>query len=120
MGRIGCLVLLLALACGDDDGTADAGVDSGMDSAVDAANDASGPDAGDPDARVVDPGLLEIEDMSYLGAFRLSSDTFGGSDTNYAVGTLGYNADNRSLFIAGHAQHSMIAEFAIHSGAGAL
>lgn len=115
MGRIGWVLVVFALACGDDDGMVDGGVDSGTDSAFDVGpeDDAGDSDAGEEDARVVDPGLLEIDDLSYLGAFRVSSEMFGDSNTNYAVGTLGYNPDNRSLFIAGHAQHSMIAEFAI-------
>ena len=68
------------------------------------------------------PGLpterLRISDLDYLGAFRLSSDTFGASNTNYAVGTLGYNRTNHSLFIAGHAQHNAVAEFAIPAALG--
>ena len=110
-----------ALACGDDDAGTDAGADAMVDAAFDAATDAAldaTEDAGERDARVVDPGLLEIDDLSYLGAFRFSSAMFGGSETSYAVGTLGCNADRRSLFIAGHAQHSMIAEFAIPDALG--
>lgn len=61
---------------------------------------------------------LAISDLDYRGAFRLSSDTFGESNTNYAVGTLGFNPTNDSLFIAGHAQHNAIAEFAIPASIG--
>lgn len=61
---------------------------------------------------------LVIDDLEFIGAFRLSSDTFGDSSTNYAVGTLGLNPTNRSLFIAGHAQHNAIAEFAIPAELG--
>lgn len=65
-----------------------------------------------PDAR------LAINDLTYRGAFRLSSDTFGDSNTNYAVGTLGFNPVNESIFIAGHAQHNAIGEFEIPSTIG--
>ncbi len=60
-----------------------------------------------------DLGLLAIEDLQYEGAFRLSSATFGSSSTNYVVGSLAYNPENHSLFIAGHATQGSVAEFAI-------
>ena len=75
--------------------------------AVPVVGDASDAAVGLPTER------LTIDDLDYRGAFRLSSDTFGVSNTNYAVGTLGYNPVNHSLFIAGHAQHNAVAEFAI-------
>ncbi len=53
---------------------------------------------------------LAINDLEYRGAFRLSSDTFGDSDVNYAVGTLTFNPVNDSLFIAGHAQRNAVAD----------
>ncbi len=56
---------------------------------------------------------LTIDDLVYQGAFRISSGDFGGSSVNYAVGTLAYNPDNHSIFIAGHAQQNRIAEFSI-------
>jgi hypothetical protein len=59
------------------------------------------------------PGLLAIGDLKYAGAFRLPSDEFGDSSADYAVGTLGYNPRHHSLYIAGHAQQTAIAEFAI-------
>ncbi len=61
---------------------------------------------------------LAITDLDYRGAFRLSSDTFGDSDVNYAVGTLGFNPANNSLFIAGHGHHNAVAEFAIPATIG--
>ena len=57
--------------------------------------------------------LLELVDLQYQGAFRFSSDTYGDSSVNYAIGTLAYNPDNHSLFIAGHDHHEAIAEFPI-------
>ncbi|MEM8922208.1 MAG: hypothetical protein AAGD35_01825 [Actinomycetota bacterium] len=67
---------------------------------------------------IVDPSptgtdLAAIDDLSYAGAFRLSSERFGASDANYAVGTLAYHPERRSLFVAGHAHHNAIAEFAV-------
>ena len=61
---------------------------------------------------------LAIYDLDYRGAFRLAGDTFGDSNVNYAVGTLGFNPANESLFIAGHAHHNAVAEFAIPSTIG--
>jgi len=50
-------------------------------------------------------------DISYQGAFRANAG--GESDSNYAVGTLGYNPNQNSLFMAGHGQQTAIAEFKI-------
>lgn len=108
------LWVALVVACGSP--ASDEGMDAGaeMDSAMaDSATDAiEALDTG-RDASGGDPGLLSIEDFEYQGAFRFSSSEFGDSNLNYAVGTLGYNPERRSLFIAGHAQHNAIAEFAI-------
>jgi len=57
--------------------------------------------------------LIDGTQLLYKGAFRISSDTFGDSSLNYAIGTLAYNPANHSLFIAGHDHHRAIAEFAI-------
>lgn len=57
--------------------------------------------------------LAQINDFTYLGAFRIASDDFGVSNTNYAIGTLAYNPDRNSIFIAGHDHHRAIAEFSI-------
>ena len=56
-------------------------------------------------------GLQATLDIEYLGAFRVEAD--GESTSDYAVGTLGYNPDNNSLFMAGHSYHNAIAEFEI-------
>ena len=92
------IATLVAVAVGSID-------PSGTDLTLDAA-------APLPDERLV------IGDLTYRGAFRLSSDTFGDSNTNYAVGTLAYNEANHSLFVAGHAQHNAIGEFAIPTTIG--
>lgn len=124
------LVALLSLAawgCSDSGGREpDAGLDAGEDASDgqdgggDAAEDGSdGSDGSDgqdgDDVGGDDPpaGLATIDDLTYLGAFRLSTADHGVSSTNYAVGTLGYNPANHSLFIAGHAHHNALAEFAI-------
>ena len=52
-------------------------------------------------------------DIEYLGAFRVLAD--GQSTSDYAIGRLGYNPDNNSIFMAGHAHHNAIAEFEIPS-----
>ena len=93
------LVMLTLIACGDP--------------GPDGADAGPPPDAQVPPDAVADPELLGIEDVTYVGAFRVSSDDFGASNANYAVGTLAYNPQHHSLFLAGHAQHNCIAEFAI-------
>lgn len=56
-------------------------------------------------------GLQATFDIEYLGAFRALAS--GESNSNYAVGTLGFNPDNNSIFMAGHDYHGAIAEFEI-------
>ncbi len=69
------------------------------------------------DTPASDGSLFQINQLEYLGAFRLDSGRFGGDNTtytvNYAVGTLAYNPKNHSLFVVGHAQASLVAEFPI-------
>jgi hypothetical protein len=73
----------------------------------------NGSDTGDDTTTVPDDTLAQIDDFTYLGAFRVASDDFGVSNTNYAIGTLAYNPDRDSIFIAGHDHHRAIAEFSI-------
>ncbi|RLB64404.1 MAG: hypothetical protein DRI90_04615, partial [Deltaproteobacteria bacterium] len=63
-----------------------------------------------------EPGLMDIGELTFTGAFRLPSSDFGVSNVNYAVGVLGYNVHNHSLFIVGHAHHTAVAEFPIAEG----
>ncbi len=116
--RLGTLVLTVALvaACDADapagpDASTDAGpgrpLDAGPERPLDAGEPSS--DAGPP----LDPGLFAMTDLTYAGAFRVSSAEHGESSSNYAVGTLGFHATHRSLYLAGHAQQNAIAEFAI-------
>jgi len=51
--------------------------------------------------------------VRYQGAFRALAR--GESSSNYAVGTLGLNPQRNSIYLAGHAHHNAIAEFAIPS-----
>lgn len=60
-----------------------------------------------------DPELATVENFKYVGSFRLDDRKYGDSNMTFAVGTLGYNPDKHSLFIAGHAHHNAIAEFEI-------
>lgn len=54
-----------------------------------------------------------IEQMKYVGSFRLNPATFGESRLEYATGTLAYNPDKHSLFIVGFDPHQAIAEFPV-------
>jgi hypothetical protein len=56
-------------------------------------------------------GIQATLDVEYLGAFRVAAG--GQSSSNYAVGTLGFNPDNNSIFVAGHAHDNAVAEFQI-------
>ena len=57
--------------------------------------------------------LVHISQLTYEGAFRLSSSKFGESSMNYSQGPIEYNKINHSLFIVGHTQHQAIAEFKV-------
>jgi hypothetical protein len=56
-------------------------------------------------------GIQATLDVEYLGAFRALAG--GESSSNYATGTLGYNPDNDSIFLAGHPGQNAVAEFEI-------
>lgn len=56
-------------------------------------------------------GLSAKFDIEYQGAFRALAK--GESDSNYAIGTIAYNPDNNSIFMAGHDHQKAIAEFAV-------
>jgi len=57
--------------------------------------------------------LFNMDNLSYEGAFRLPSSTYGNSSLNFSEGPIAYNAENNSLFIVGHSHEQAIAEFAI-------
>ncbi|MEQ3660119.1 MAG: hypothetical protein ABNH21_14310 [Glaciecola sp.] len=102
----------------EDDGTGGAGGDDGSDEGdgepgqvlfeEDIAEDIAQSTPSDVNIPL---GIQATLDVEYLGAFRVEAG--GESSSNYAVGTLGYNAENDSLFMAGHAHHNAIAEFGI-------
>jgi len=56
-------------------------------------------------------GLSAEFDIQYQGAFRALAK--GESSSNSAVGTLAYNIDQNSIFLAGHSRENSIAEFEI-------
>lgn len=60
-----------------------------------------------------DADLFSIENLIYLGAFRLPAADFGHSSVNYAEGPIAYNPGRHSLFIVGHSHQQAIGEFAI-------
>ncbi|MBU1238470.1 hypothetical protein KJ865_02060, partial [Myxococcota bacterium] len=64
-----------------------------------------------------DPDLFLMSDLTFAGAFRFTNGDFGISSVNYAIGTLAYNPQNHSLFIAGHDHQRAVAEYPI-SGVG--
>ncbi|MBU1221913.1 hypothetical protein KKF34_10975 [Myxococcota bacterium] len=59
------------------------------------------------------PSVFLIEDLNYQGAFRFAPGTYGNSSVDYAIGTLAYNQDNHSLFIAGHDHQQAVGEFPV-------
>ncbi|MDD4863065.1 MAG: hypothetical protein PHE38_03520 [Alishewanella agri] len=57
--------------------------------------------------------LFSIEQIEYIGAFRLPARDIGEANANWASGVIAYNHRNNSIFFSGHAQYQAIAEFAI-------
>jgi len=57
--------------------------------------------------------LITIEQLEYIGGFRIKSGTYGQSRTGYTAGKIAYNSDNHSLFLSSHTHHKAIAEFKI-------
>jgi hypothetical protein len=56
-------------------------------------------------------GLKAAFNIEYAGSFRVIAE--GESGSSYAVGALGHNTENNSIYMAGHQQHNAIAEFEI-------
>lgn len=79
-------LFVLALACGEPPGAADAGRDASPDAAIDAGSDGAVSDAGPPDAGPPDPCLPEVVEAWDLGAGRWST-SFS------APGIVGYSVD---------------------------
>lgn len=59
------------------------------------------------------PPRFSMEDATFTGAFRIPNGEYGVSTVDYAVGTLGFNPENHSLYIVGRGRESAIAEFPI-------
>lgn len=57
--------------------------------------------------------LFQIQDLEFQGGFNIPSQTYGASNSNYAVGIIEYNPANHSLFLVGHDHENAIAEFSI-------
>ena len=57
--------------------------------------------------------LYQINEMEYVGAFRIPAGTEGASDMNYSEGPLVYNPTSHSIFIVGHDHQQAIAEYSI-------
>lgn len=60
-----------------------------------------------------DEPRVQKEHLVYQGAFRVSDSGSGAASLEYAMGTLGYNPANNSLFITGHDQYQRTAEISI-------
>lgn len=114
---VGSLMVVLLgsvgmVACsGSDEGTSEAVNQGGGDSDLDSDSDLDGDSDGDGVEEA--PGLMAIEDLEFVGAFRVSPGTFGESSMNFAEGPLAVHPDGESVFLVGHAHHQAIAEFAI-------
>lgn len=80
---------------------------------TDADSDGTDDDEFTSEELYTDPELVTVDKFKYEGSFRLNDNQFGDSNMNFAVGTLAFNPDNKSLFIVGHAHHNAIAEFPV-------
>ncbi|MCB0160453.1 MAG: hypothetical protein KDD83_20115, partial [Caldilineaceae bacterium] len=57
--------------------------------------------------------LLAMEELQYVGAFRLPADEFGISSMNYSEGPLAYSPARDSILIVGHSHQQAVAEFTV-------
>lgn len=64
-------------------------------------------------AQVTSLPLIQITDLEYQGGFIIPDGNYGESNSNYTTGTITYNSNNQSLFVAGHNTQGAIAEFTI-------
>lgn len=62
---------------------------------------------------VINQRLLAIDDMQYIGGFRIKSGTYGDSKTGYSDAKIAYNNKSHSLFVSGHRLHGSIGEFPV-------
>ena len=59
------------------------------------------------------PGRLHWEHAKYVGAFRLPYKPGGVKKLSYSAAATAYSAARNSLFVAGHVQDNLVAEFSI-------
>ncbi len=64
-------------------------------------------------AAIKDLPRVSTKSMNYLGAFRIPDGQFGNSNASYSYGAMAYNANNNSIFLAGHEYQGSVAEFKI-------
>ena len=57
--------------------------------------------------------LVAMEELQYVGAFRLPADEFGISSMNYSEGPLAYSPARDSILIVGHSHQQAVAEFTV-------
>ncbi len=58
--------------------------------------------------------LLSIDDMEYLGAFRIKAGTIGDSKPSFSYGHIAFNTESRnSLFLSGYNLHGAVGEYVI-------
>ncbi len=57
--------------------------------------------------------LLKLEDLKYVGAFKLPAGKIGDSQFEYGGTALAYNPERDSLFVAGHDWYQLVAEIKI-------
>ncbi len=57
--------------------------------------------------------LFKIEDMVFMGGFRLPANDFGISSMNYSPGPIAYHPQRNSVFATGHNYQDAIAEFKV-------
>lgn len=115
---VGLVAAALLGGCGDDDAVpVDGGARDGGGGLGDGGTPGDGGgtvadgglDAGVP----VDPGLVQLADFEYAGAFRVPADMFGISELNYSEGPIEYNAARNTIYLVGHTYQQAIAEFLV-------
>ena len=57
--------------------------------------------------------LWQIDQLEYLGAFRIPNEKFGESTANWAQGPIEYDAATDRLWLVGHTEHQAVAEFQV-------
>jgi hypothetical protein len=112
VGKIDTAILLLCLAALGCSGGQTKEYDNLLEPL--SARESTADDAGKSNGK---PGLLQVSDLHYLGAFRLPVHPPAGEkwESNFAYGgtALAYHPQRKSLFIVGHDHHQLVAEVSI-------